>query len=64
MKTPSYTGGKGESNAQHGRFTNAARQLGAHEDEAAFKAKLAQIARQKPRENPPKSPANSKDDEQ
>ena len=35
-------------NTQRDRFTEAARQLGADEDEAAFKAKLAQIARQKP----------------
>ena len=33
---------------QHARFIEAARQLGADKDEAAFKAKLAQLARQKP----------------
>jgi len=32
---------------QQQRFIETARQLGADEDEAAFKAKLAQIARQK-----------------
>ncbi len=37
-------------NAQSDRFIEAARQLGADEDEAAFKAKLAQIARQKPKD--------------
>ena len=36
---------------QRVRFVEAARQLGADEDEAAFKAKLAQIARQKPKES-------------
>ena len=37
---------------QSARFIEAARQLGADEDEAAFKAKLAQIARQKPVDSP------------
>ena len=35
-------------NTQRDRFIEAARQLGTDEDEAAFKAKLAAIARQKP----------------
>jgi len=34
---------------QSARFIKTARQLGADEDEAAFKAKLVQIARQKPK---------------
>lgn len=34
------------STTQHQRFITAARALGADEDEAAFKAKLAAIARQ------------------
>lgn len=46
------------SGGQRQRFIEAARQLGADEDEAAFKAKLAQIARQKPKDEPepPASP--------
>lgn len=47
---------------QRTRFTEAARQLGADEDEAAFKAKLAQIARQKPKEYVPKPPKDNNDD--
>ena len=42
------------SPSQRDRFIEAARQLGADEDEAAFKAKLAQIARQKPKDEPEK----------
>lgn len=38
------------SSGQRERFIEASRQLGADEDEASFKAKLAQIARQRPRE--------------
>lgn len=38
---------------QSARFIEAARQLGTDEDEATFKAKLAQIARQKPKEGVP-----------
>ena len=34
---------------QHARFIETARALGTDEDEAAFKAKLAVIARQKPK---------------
>lgn len=41
---------------QRDRFIETARKLGADEDEAAFKAKLAVIARQKPKDasKPPK----------
>ena len=39
--------------SQRDRFIEAARQVGADEDEAAFKAKLAQIARQKPKATSP-----------
>lgn len=39
--------------SQHDRFIEAARQLGADEDEAAFKAKLAAVARHKPKGNVP-----------
>ncbi len=35
---------------QRDRFIETARALGSDEDEAAFKAKLAVIARQKPKE--------------
>lgn len=37
---------------QRDRFIETARRLGADEDEAAFKAKLAVIARQKPKGEP------------
>ena len=37
---------------QRTRFIATARALGADEDEAAFKAKLAVIARQKPKDDP------------
>ncbi len=42
---------------QRTRFIEAARELGADEDEATFKAKLGVIARQKPKDKPkpPKS---------
>ena len=36
--------------AQRDRFIEAARELGCDEDEAAFKEKLAVIARQKPKD--------------
>lgn len=45
MNNPSHT------KAQADRFIEAARALGADEDEAAFKAKLGVIARQKPKED-------------
>ena len=38
---------------QGSRFIEAARAIGADEDESAFKAKLAVIARQKPKDVPP-----------
>ncbi len=44
-KPKKESGGRG----QHDRFIEAARQLGADEDEGAFKTKLALIARQKPK---------------
>lgn len=34
------------------RFIETARAIGAEEDKAAFKAKLAQIAKQKPKDDP------------
>lgn len=37
------------ASAQRDRFIETARHLGTDEDEAAFTAKLAQIARQKPK---------------
>lgn len=37
---------------QRTRFIEAARELGADEDEATFKAKLAAIARQKVKDEP------------
>ena len=37
---------------QRSRFIEAARELGADEDEATFKVKLAVIARQKPKDVP------------
>jgi hypothetical protein len=37
---------------QEERFIEAARALGCDEDEAAFKAKLAVIGRQKPKDQP------------
>ena len=37
--------------SQRNRFIEAARSIGADEDEAAFKAKLAVVARQKPGDN-------------
>ena len=45
---------------QRDHFIEAARQLGADEDEAAFKAKLAQIARQKPKGDVPGPDKNEK----
>jgi hypothetical protein len=45
------------SEAQRTRFIETARAIGADEDEAAFKAKLGVIARQKPKDEPaPKTP--------
>ncbi len=48
-----------DDKTQKDRFIEAARQLGANENEAAFKAKLAQIARQKPKGDVPEPPASS-----
>ena len=45
---------------QSDRFIEAAHQVGADEDEVAFKAKLAQIARQKPKEEVPEPPKDDK----
>ena len=46
-----------DSKDQATRFIETARALGCDEDEAAFKAKLAVIARQKPKdEQPPAEP--------
>ncbi len=47
-----------EGKSQRDRFIEAARELGADDDEATFKAKLAVIARQKPKDEPkaPKRP--------
>lgn len=42
--------------AQRARFEEAARALGADEDEAAFKAKLEKIARQQPQGEPTEKP--------
>jgi hypothetical protein len=48
--------------AQRDRFIEAARQLGADEDEATFKAKLAVIARQKPKADVPEPPKKAPHD--
>ena len=42
-----------DTKSQHQRFVETARSLSADEDEAAFRAKLAVIARQKPKDAPP-----------
>ena len=44
------------------RFKETARALGCDEDEAAFKAKLAMIARQKPRDEPGLPQSNNIDE--
>lgn len=54
--------GQAASPSQRERFIEAARQLGADEDEAAFKAKLTVIAKQKPKEPTPE-PGPQKDAE-
>ena len=41
-----------DARSQHDKFVEIARELGADEDEAAFKEKLAVIARQKPKDAP------------
>ncbi len=48
---------KPEQKTQSDRFKDTARALGCDEDEAAFKAKLPHIARQKPKDEP-KKPSN------
>jgi hypothetical protein len=42
--------------SQRDRFIENARALGGDEDEAAFKAKLAVIARHKPKDKSPEAP--------
>ena len=51
---------KTSNEEQSSRFIKTARQLGADEDEAAFKAKLAVIARQKPKADVPEPPKGNK----
>ncbi len=47
--------------SQRDRFIETARQLGADENEAAFKEKLAVIARQKPKDAPkPQKPQDKR----
>ena len=46
--------------SQRDRFIETARQLGADEDEAAFDAKLAVIARQKPKDDGDTVPSSNK----
>lgn len=43
------------------RFTQTARAIGADEDEAAFRAKLAVIARHKPKEDVPEPPSGDRE---
>ena len=43
--------GPTKPSSQSDRFKEMARELGCDEDEAAFKAKLGQIARQKPQDD-------------
>ncbi len=43
-----------KQSTQSERFARVARELGADDDEAAFKAKLGVIARQKPKDEPKK----------
>jgi hypothetical protein len=51
---------KDKSSSQIDRFREAARALECDEDETAFKAKLAVIARQKPKNEPKGGPCRSK----
>lgn len=46
---------KPDTETQFDRFIETARRLGADENEAAFQAKLATIAKQKPKDVPPAS---------
>lgn len=61
MRNPKHLLRKDMPQRQHGRFIEIARELGADENEAAFKAKLAEIARPKPvAEQQPAPPAHKK----
>ena len=51
-RTSKAKGSQTPDPAQRDRFIEAARELRCDEDEAAFKAKLAVIARQKPKDEP------------
>ncbi len=42
-----------DTRSQHDRFVQLARDLGADENEATFKEKLGEIARQKAKDGPP-----------
>ena len=53
-------GSKATEKTQRDRFIEAARQLGADDDAATFRAKLAVIARQKPKADPGPDPENEK----
>ena len=44
------------ANDQRARFTETARAVGADDDEAAFRAKLATVARHKPKGEVPAAP--------
>lgn len=56
MPTQKPTGAR----TQAERFAETARALGADEDEATFRAKLAVIARQKPKDDAPPAPEPAK----
>ncbi len=56
--------GNKASPSQRDRFIEAARALGADEDEGAFKVKLAQIARHKPRGDVPPAPKPERADKE
>lgn len=55
---PARTPRPPDEKPQRERFIETARALGCGEDEAAFKAKLAVIARRKPNEGPPVGPSH------
>ena len=46
----------GQKKSQRERFIETARAFGADDDESSFKSKLAVIARQKPKAEPPDNP--------
>lgn len=50
-KTPNPKPETDPPKSQRDRFIEAAQQLGADDDEATFRAKLATIARQKPKDD-------------